>query len=120
MLFRSTLVPGWFEQSLPAFLQRWPGRAAIVHVDCDLYQSTRTCLLGLVQRFQVGTVLLFDEYYNYPGFARHEWLAWREIRARYRISAPCIAYDGRRAAFQVAELGESAVDSPVAASSAQS
>lgn len=100
-----TLVKGLFEQTLPGFLSTWPGQAAFVNVDCVLYESTQACLLPLLPRCQVGTVILFDEYYNYPDFARHEWLAWREIRARFGIAARCIAFDRRRAAFQITSLG---------------
>jgi hypothetical protein len=100
-----TLVKGLFAESLPRFLTEWPGQASIIHVDCVLYQSTMACLLPILARLQTGTVLLFDEYYNYPDFALHEWLAWRQIRAANAIAARCVAYDGRRAAFRVAELG---------------
>jgi Methyltransferase domain len=99
-----TLVPGLFDESLPRFLGTWTGPAALVHVDCDLYRSTMACLTPLVPHCRVGTVILFDEYYNYPDFTEHEWVAWREVRSRYGIVAPCIAYDGRRAAFQITAL----------------
>ena len=101
-----TLVKGLFDDSLPGFLQRWEGTAAIVHVDCDLYKSTLSCLLPILSRCQKGTVILFDEYYNYSDFAQHEWLAWREICTNHYIAASCIAYDGRRAAFQLTSLGD--------------
>ena len=100
-----TLVKGLFDESLPGFMQQWKGRAAIVHVDCDLYGSTLSCLRPILSRCQQGTVVLFDEYYNYPDFAQHEWLAWRVICAEYRIVSSCIAYDGRRAAFELTNLG---------------
>ena len=100
------IIQGLFDDTLPQFLAKWHGRAAIVHVDCDLYTSTRSALLHIVPRLQEKAVILFDEYYNYPDFARHEWLAWREIRSRYRINASCVAYDGRRAAFQIMNVGD--------------
>jgi len=104
-----TLVKGLFDESLSEFLNEWRGKAAIVHVDCDLYNSTLSCLRPILSRCQKGTVILFDEYYNYSEFARHEWLAWRVICAQYNIAASCIAYDGRRAAFELTDLGEFAV-----------
>ena len=96
-----TLVQGLFDESVPRFLSSWRGKAGIVHVDCDLYSSTMSCLAPIAHRLQRGTLVLFDEYYNYPDFASHEWKAWRQIRARFGIGATCIAYDGRRAAFRV-------------------
>jgi hypothetical protein len=100
------LVQGLFDKSLPGFLNHWKGKAAIVHVDCDLYSSTLSCLRPILPRCRKGTAILFDEYYNYSEFAQHEWLAWRVICAQYNLAASCIAYDGRRAAFELTDLGE--------------
>jgi hypothetical protein len=100
-----TLVKGLFEESLPHFLKEWSGRISIVHVDCVLYESTLACLEPLIPYVQVGTIVLFDEYYNYPNFAHHEWLAWREVRAKHGLKTLCVAYDGRRAAFRITEIG---------------
>jgi hypothetical protein len=101
----ATLVKGSFDESVPRFLTEWSGRLSIVHVDCVLYESTLACLDPLIPHVQVGTIVVFDEYYNYPDFAQHEWLAWREIRAKYGVRASCVAYDGRRAAFRITKVG---------------
>ncbi len=100
------LVKGLFHESLPNFLAEWSGRAALVHIDCVLYESTLACLLPILSRCQVGTVVIFDEYYNYPDFAHHEWLAWREARAQYKMASRCTVYDGRRVAFRITDLGD--------------
>lgn len=75
------LVVGLFEDTLEGFLAAHPGPVAFVHVDCDLYSSTRTVLEQLAPRFVEGTVLLFDEYFNFPGWQEHEHRAWREHAA---------------------------------------
>jgi hypothetical protein len=98
------IIQGLFDQTLPEFMPKWNGRAALVHVDCDLYSSTVTVLNHLLPHCQPGSVVLFDEYYNYPGFARHEWLAWRQARVNFGITSTCIAYDGCRAAFQITRI----------------
>jgi len=58
------LVPGWFEQSLPTFPAADLGvtKAAIVHVDVDLFSSCVTVLDFIEPFLQVGTVLLFDDW----------------------------------------------------------
>ena len=76
------LVVGLFEDTLAHFLDTHPGPVAFVHVDCDLYSSTVTVLEQLAPRFVEGTVLLFDEYFNFPGWQEHEHRAWREHVAR--------------------------------------
>jgi methyltransferase family protein len=101
-----TLVKGLFDATVPRFLAEWSGTAAIVHVDCTLYASTMACLPPILPRCRKGTILMFDEYYGYSDFTQHEWRAWRELRNMYGIKAPCLAYDARRVAFQIADLGK--------------
>ena len=72
------LVVGLFEDTLPGFLDEHPGPVAFVHVDCDLHSSTATVLEHLAPRFVEGTVVLFDEYFNFPGWQDHEHRAWCE------------------------------------------
>jgi hypothetical protein len=74
------LHKGWFEQTLPAFLAAHPDDGiAFVHVDCDIYSSTVTVLRTLAPRLRPGAVLVFDEYFNYPNWQRHEWRAFQEF-----------------------------------------
>jgi predicted O-methyltransferase YrrM len=75
------LVVGWFDRTLPAFLDAHPGPASFVHIDCDLYSSTQTVLAQLRERIVPGTVLVFDEYFNYPGWQMHEHRAFAEFVA---------------------------------------
>ncbi len=83
-----TLHKGWFDQTLPGFLAAHAGPVSFVHVDCDIYSSTKTVLESLKPRFVPGTVLLFDEYFNYPNWRQHEYKAFQEFvaatGARYR------------------------------------
>jgi hypothetical protein len=74
------LYPGWFADTLPRFLAEHASEwVAFVHVDCDIYASTATVLRHLGDRFRPGTVLVFDEYFNYPNWQRHEWRAFQEF-----------------------------------------
>ena len=59
--------------------------AAFVHADADLHASTATFLTALCERGLVvpGTVIVFDEYVNYDGWERGEFLAWEECRERF-------------------------------------
>lgn len=59
---------GWFETSLPPFLEEHAAPAAFLHLDADLYGSTRTVLELMADRIVAGTVLQFDEFFNYPGW----------------------------------------------------
>jgi hypothetical protein len=75
-----TLHKGWFDDTLPRFLAAHPGEpVAFAHVDCDIYASTVTVLRELGPRLEPGSVLVFDEYFNYPNWQRHEFRAFQEF-----------------------------------------
>ena len=73
------LVIGLFDDTLPRFIAGHPGPAAFIHIDCDLYSSTRTVFEHCAPSVQAGTVIVFDEYFNYPGWRRHEFRAFQEF-----------------------------------------
>jgi len=74
------LVIGYFDESLVGFLEKHPEKVAFIHLDADLYSSTRYVLDHIYDRFQPGTVVLFDEYFNYPNWENDgEFKAWQEI-----------------------------------------
>ncbi|MBI1250876.1 MAG: class I SAM-dependent methyltransferase [Alphaproteobacteria bacterium] len=83
-----TLHAGWFDQTVPAFLQKTPGPAALLHLDADLYSSTKTVLDLFRERIRPGSVLVFDEYHNYPNWREHEFKAFQEF-----IAGTGLAYD---------------------------
>jgi hypothetical protein len=72
---------GWFDKTLPAFLAADAAPCALVHVDCDIYISTVTIFEQLRTRIVPGTVIVFDEYFNYPGWRAHEYKAFQEFIA---------------------------------------
>ncbi|RVW00849.1 class I SAM-dependent methyltransferase [Rhodococcus spongiicola] len=86
------LVSGLFENTLPSFLADHPGPVAFVHLDADLYSSTRTVLDLVGDRLVSGSVLVFDEYFNYPGWQNHEHRAWSEFVTRTGIRFDYLAY----------------------------
>ncbi len=73
------LHKGWFNDTIPLFLTSNAGPVALLHVDCDIYSSTVTIFDGLKSRLEPGTVIVFDEYFNYPNWKRHEWKAFQEF-----------------------------------------
>jgi len=88
----AVLHKGWFQDTLPAFLAAHPGPARFVHVDCDVYGSTKTVLEHLAPRLVPGTIVVFDEYFNYPGWRDHEFRAFAEFVRRAGIGYTYLAY----------------------------
>lgn len=87
---------GWFDATLPGFLGGAVGPVALLHVDCDIYASTRTVFSFLVDRIVPGTVIVFDEYFNYPGWRLHEFKAFQEFVAETGRSYCYLAYSAER------------------------
>lgn len=80
-----TLIKGWFNETLRPFMESNPGIASFIHVDCDLYSSTKTILDEMNDRIVPGTIILFDEYFNYVDYKLHEMLAFREFVEKNNI-----------------------------------
>ena len=92
------LYKGWFRETLEQFKAQQSGPVAFLHIDCDLYSSTREVLQGLADRLIIGTVIEFDEYFNYPNWQQHEFRAWQEFVREHGIQYRYLAMsasDGR-------------------------
>jgi hypothetical protein len=95
------LEVGRIEETLPAFLTRERDALALVHIDCDLYTTTRFVLDRVLPRMPPGAVIVFDEYYGYPSFADHEYRAWQEVLRAGGGSARPLAYSSHSCAYQI-------------------
>jgi len=87
--FRRTALPkvrknvklhvGWFNITLPDFkATHGDTPLQLLHIDSDLYSSAVTILDTLKDNIVPGTVIIFDEYMNYPGWELDEFRAWQE------------------------------------------
>jgi len=77
---------GWFADTLPRFVgQHHNEPVALLHIDCDLYTSTATVLAHVGELLRPGSVVVFDEYFNYHGWQNHEFKAWQEFAAKRQV-----------------------------------
>jgi predicted O-methyltransferase YrrM len=97
------LEPGWFDLSLPRWLEANPGPMAFIHVDCDLYSSTKTVLDFIASRIVPGTVIAFDEYFNYPHWQHHEFRAFQEYVEESKVGYEYLAYGATQAAVRITD-----------------
>ena len=74
------LVPGFFENTLEDFLThaKLDNGISLIHIDCDLYSSTKYVLKTLDPYIQKNTVIVFDELYNYGDWQEGEIKALNE------------------------------------------
>lgn len=100
------LHPGWFDQSLPAWVTKQPGPVSFIHVDCDLYSSTKTIFDLLGDRMQPGTIILFDEYFNYANWRNHEYKAFQELVAARSLRYTYLAYARQQVVVRIDAVGQ--------------
>lgn len=85
------LIKGWFEDSLPKFIQNCHENIAFLNVDCDLYSSTATILENLSGRFIPGSIIIFDEYIMNENWREDEYKAFQEWIAKYGVEYEYLA-----------------------------
>lgn len=62
------LVKGWFNETLNDFINQHNKKISFIHLDADLYSSTKYILDTLKNFIDDDCVVVFDELVNYPGF----------------------------------------------------
>lgn len=99
---------GLFNVSLPQWLSDNPGKVAFIHVDCNLYSSTKTILDIIAPRVANGTVILFDEYFNHPNWEQDEFKAFQEFVCEHKIKYTYLAFAREQVAVRVTSVGSGA------------
>ena len=96
------LYVGWFEDTMAEFLQLLgQDQIMLLHLDADTYKPTSFVLEQLLNNIKAGTIIIFDEYFGYPGWQLHEHKAFTEIVNRYGLKTKAIGFTDIRAAFEV-------------------
>ncbi len=81
------LIVGWFDETLPFWIKEHEGETfRFLHIDCDIYSSTRTVFDRCKALIGPGTVIQFDEYFNYPYWEQHEHRAFQEFISETQLS----------------------------------
>lgn len=106
------LIVGWFNETLDEFLATHPGRIKFLHIDCDLYSSTLHVLKRCVERLTAGSIIVFDEYFNYPKWQEGEFRAFQEMIAEHQINYRYIGYVGSNEQAAVEVISTSPSISP--------
>lgn len=73
------LVVGEFKDTLPDFFSNNTEPISFAHIDCDLYNSTKEILNNISKFVKSGTVLVFDDFFNYYGWEKGEAKAFQEF-----------------------------------------
>ena len=106
------LVPGYFSDSLEPFLVNHPGHCAFIHMDADLYSSTKYVLDALMvhHRLVPGTVIQFDEMFlvgqDDGNWYYDEFKAWNEFIEGYDVEFDWIGSYTQRVAIVLTKVGK--------------
>ena len=95
---------GLFADTLPDWVEAHDQPIALLHMDCDLYESAATGFRYLGPRLREGTVIVFDEYFNYPGWQNHEHKAFQEFVAERRVSYTHLGYAREQLAVRIDQI----------------
>lgn len=62
-------IPGWFEETcVPKTIEQHNIKAAaLIHIDCDLYESAQIALKFIEPLLADGSVIIFDDWYCFRG-----------------------------------------------------
>ncbi|MGI9603389.1 MAG: class I SAM-dependent methyltransferase [Acidimicrobiales bacterium] len=106
------LVVGWFDETLPGFVRDHRAQVALVHIDSDLYSSARTILSNLAPQIAVGTVIVFNEYFNYPNWKEHEFKAFQEFCRDHSVEYDYLCWGLYEVAVRIRFIAAASGDSP--------
>ena len=83
------LIKGWVQDTLNDFLSKNNPEISFAHMDLDTYESTKYALAKIKPYLKKGSILLFNEFYNFPGWSVGEYKALTEIfdEKEYKIIA---------------------------------
>ena len=71
------IVTGLFQDTLPAWHPTEP--VTFAHIDCDIYSAAKCAMTHICPMLVDGSIIVFDEIFNYSGFENHELLALFEM-----------------------------------------
>ena len=92
-----TLVPGWFEDTIPKFIKskNFKDFSSVIHIDSDLYLSAKIVLDSFKNTIKSGTIIMFDEYFYCKDTEKHEYKAFMEFVEENNIKYRYIAHTDR-------------------------
>lgn len=72
------LIKGWVQDTLDEFLKKNESKINFVHLDLDTYESTKYVLEKIKPRLEENSILIFNQFYNFPGWSSGEYKAFSE------------------------------------------
>ena len=80
-----SLIIGYFDKTLPSFFETHSGDIKFIHVDSDTYSAAVDIFKNCENRITQGTIIIFDEYFNYPAWKFNEYKAFQDFCNRNNV-----------------------------------
>jgi len=100
---------GLFEDTLPKYFSEKSDKEtiALLHIDCDLYSSTKTVFENCRNYITENTIIVFDEYFGFRDWRANEHRALVEFSEETKMSYEFIGYNFKGgAAIRVLGFGK--------------
>ena len=95
------LIIGYVQDTLPKFiLDNKNSKISFVHMDVDVYLTTKFILKEIKPYLNDKAIICFDEFYNYQGWKLGEFKAFTELFSEDEYSYKCFAVEGERVVIQ--------------------
>lgn len=90
------LIKGWFNETVDKFIKEQNKKISFVHMDADLYSSTKYVLDTIVNYIDKDCIMVFDELVNFDGFdgETSELKAFYEFINKYNVKYEWIGMNG--------------------------
>ena len=88
------LIKGWFNETLINFILTHNKKISFIHMDADLYTSTKYIFDIVKYYIAENCIIVFDELLNYPGFFDHELKAFYEFITENNVEYQWIGMNG--------------------------
>ena len=98
---RNNIIPAYMEDTIDNFLKNNNPKINFVHFDMDVYESTKFTLQKIKPYLTKGSILLFDEYYNYINWKEGEYKAFTELFEQDEFKYKAFNIKGKQTLIQV-------------------
>lgn len=96
-----TLHKGWFQDTLPDFLEANSEGIRFCHMDADTFGSSYYVLQQIAGSLVPGSVMVFDEYFGFPNWRLGEFHAWQKVCAESGLKYKYIAFSDMQVAVEI-------------------
>ena len=94
-------VIGWVDDTLDDFLKKHNPKINFVHMDMDTYSPTKFTLEKIKPYLVKGSVIVFDELYQYIGWEEGEYKALYEVFNEDEFSYLAFNINGGNVSIQI-------------------